>query len=210
MHGQTDTVIAKYPLLVLTHVQTDRHDGRYIPLFLDAYTDRRTRWSQYTPFLTHISETVERNSMKLDRKQDLNVCVFRADWKNMMAARASYWLRHFLLLLWNRWREFNETWQEVRSQRQMWSGLSLRNAYGASNNKPWQTNWQTTRWTMDKAIPIWLFASLAPQRMLYQSWQKCLFLLQLGECPCCCTLALQYDVFLALLRASKFIVGNTD
>ena len=34
-----------------------------------------------------------------------------------MAALASDWLRHFQLLLWNRWTEFNETWQETRSQR---------------------------------------------------------------------------------------------
>ena len=49
------------------------------------------------------SETAKRNSMKLDRKQDLNVlyqvCVFRADRKNKMAALASDWLRHFRLLL---------------------------------------------------------------------------------------------------------------
>ena len=42
--------------------------------------------------------------MKLDSKQDLNVlyqvCVFRADRKNKMAAPASDWLRHFRLLLW--------------------------------------------------------------------------------------------------------------
>ena len=67
------------------------------------------------------SETAERNSTKLDRKQDLNllyqVCVFRADRKNKIAALASDWLRHFQLLLWNRWTEFNETWQEARSQR---------------------------------------------------------------------------------------------
>ena len=66
------------------------------------------------------SETTEQNSTKLDRKQDLNalyqVCVFRADRKNKMAALASDWLRHFRLLLWNRWTEFNETWQEARSQ----------------------------------------------------------------------------------------------
>ena len=74
------------------------------------------------PSLTfHKSETVERNSTKLDRKQDLNilyqVCVFRADRKNKMAALASDWLRHFRLLLWNGWTEFNKTWQEARSQR---------------------------------------------------------------------------------------------
>ena len=67
------------------------------------------------------SETSEWNSTKLDRNQDLNalyqVCVFRADRKNKMAALASDWLRHFRLLLWNRWTEFNETWQEARSQR---------------------------------------------------------------------------------------------
>ena len=67
------------------------------------------------------SETTEQNSTKLDRKQELNVlyqvCVFRADWKNKMAALASDWLIHFRLLLWNRWTEFNETLQEARSQR---------------------------------------------------------------------------------------------
>ena len=63
-------------------------------------------------------ETAERNSMKLDRKQDLNILyqvwVFLADQKNKMAAIASDLLRHFRLLLWT---EFKETWQEVRSQR---------------------------------------------------------------------------------------------
>ena len=34
-----------------------------------------------------------------------------------MAALASDWLRHVRLLLWNCWIEFNETWQEARSQR---------------------------------------------------------------------------------------------
>ena len=67
------------------------------------------------------SEAAERNSTKLDRKEDLNVlyqvCVFRADRKNKMAALASDWLRHFRLLLWNCWTEFEETWQEARSQR---------------------------------------------------------------------------------------------
>ena len=66
------------------------------------------------------SETIEQNSTKLDRKHELNilyqVCVFRADRKNEMAALASDWLRHLQLLLWNRQTEFNETWQEARSQ----------------------------------------------------------------------------------------------
>ena len=66
------------------------------------------------------SETAEGNSTKLDRKQDLNVFyqvwVFWADQKNKMATPASDWLRHFRLLLWNCWTEFDETWQEARSQ----------------------------------------------------------------------------------------------
>ena len=37
--------------------------------------------------------------------------------KKKMAALASDWLSHFRLLLWNRWMEFNETWQKARSQR---------------------------------------------------------------------------------------------
>ena len=92
-------------------------------------------------------ETVERNSTKLDRKQDLNVlyqvCVFRADRKNKMAALASDWLIstsstkfvffgpigktrwpprpligwNILDFFWTAERKFNETWQEARSQR---------------------------------------------------------------------------------------------
>ena len=67
------------------------------------------------------SETAEQSLTKLYRKVDLNilyqVCVFRADRKNKMAALASDWLRHFQLLLWNRWIEFNKTWWKARSQR---------------------------------------------------------------------------------------------
>ena len=60
------------------------------------------------------------NSAKRDRKQDLNilyqVCVFRAYRKKKMAAMASDLLRHFQVLLWNRWTEFNKIWQEAKSQ----------------------------------------------------------------------------------------------
>ena len=84
----------------------------------------KTRWQPWPligwDIFDFSSETAERNSTKLDRQQDLNVlyqvCVFRADRKNKMAALASDWLRHFRLLLWNCWMEFNETWQEARSQ----------------------------------------------------------------------------------------------
>ena len=36
--------------------------------------------------------------------------------KNKMVAAAFDWQRYFWLLLWNGWTEFNETWQEPRSQ----------------------------------------------------------------------------------------------
>ena len=85
---------------------------------------RKTRWPPWPligwDIFDFSSETAEQNLTKLYRKQDLNVlyqvCVFRVDRKNKMAIPASDWLRHFRLLLWNRWTEFNETWQEARSQ----------------------------------------------------------------------------------------------
>ena len=49
-------------------------------------------------------------------KSSTNV-VFRADWKNKISTLVSDWLRRIRLLLWNHWTEFNETWQEARSQR---------------------------------------------------------------------------------------------
>ena len=62
---------------------------------------RRPPWSLIgRDIFNFSSESAERNSAKVDRKQDLTVlyqfCVFLADWKNKMAALASDWLRHFL------------------------------------------------------------------------------------------------------------------
>ena len=71
-------------------------------------------------FLTS-SETSEGNSTKLDKKEDLNVLyqvcgVFLAGWSEKQdGCLASDWRRHFRLLF-HSWREFNETWQEARSQ----------------------------------------------------------------------------------------------
>ena len=82
---------------------------------------RRPPWPLIGWDIFNFSETTERNSTKLDRKQDHNVpyqvCVFRADWKNKMDALASDWLRHFWLLFWNCLTEFNKTWQEAKFQR---------------------------------------------------------------------------------------------
>ena len=67
------------------------------------------------------SETAERNSTKLDRKQDLNalyqVCVFRADRKNKIAALASDCLRHILTFPLKPLNGIQRKWQEARSQR---------------------------------------------------------------------------------------------
>ena len=84
----------------------------------------KTRWPPWCligwDIFDFSTETTDGNSTKLDRKRDLNILyqvwVFRADRKNKMAALVSDWLRHFLLLLWNRRTEFNETRQEARSQ----------------------------------------------------------------------------------------------
>ena len=135
----------------------------------------KTRWPPWSligwDIFDYSSETAERNSTKLDWKQDLNtlyqVCVFRADWKNKMAALASDWLRHFRLLLWNRWMEFNETWQEARSQRPLPSlcfsgrsekqdgrpGLWLVETFSTS---PLKLNWIQRNLTGSKISTLWL------------------------------------------------------
>ena len=84
-------------------------------------------------------ETAERNSTKLDGKLDLNVlyqvCVCRVDRKNNMTILVSNWLRHFRLLLWNYWKEFNETWQEARSQRSL--PIKFVFFFSCRPEKPW-------------------------------------------------------------------------
>ena len=90
-----------------------------------------SRWPPWPLIGWYIFEFSSKlNSTKLDRKEDFNVlhqvCVFGADpKKNKMAVLASDWLRYFRLLLWT---EFNETWQEARSERPLpslcFSGLS--------------------------------------------------------------------------------------
>ena len=82
----------------------------------------KSRWPPRAPIswdtFDFFSKTAEGNSTKLDRKQDLDVlyqvCVFRADRKTKMAAQASDWLRHFWLLLWNRWTELKKNLTESK------------------------------------------------------------------------------------------------
>ena len=97
---------------------------RPLPSLCFSGRSEKTRWPPWPLIgwdIFEFSETTERISTKVDRKQHLNVlyqvCVFQSDRINKMAALASDWLRHFRLLLWNCWTEFNETWQEATSQR---------------------------------------------------------------------------------------------
>ena len=64
-----------------------------------------------------------------------SIVVFRADQKNKMAAQVSDLLKHFRLLLWNLWTEFNETWQEAKSQRPVQS-LSFSGRSGKQDGHP--------------------------------------------------------------------------
>ena len=81
-------------------------------------------------FSTFPLKPLNRIQQNLTGKHDLNILyqawVFQADQKNKAAA--SDWLRHFLLLLWNHWTEFNKTSQKASSQRPLpslcFSGLS--------------------------------------------------------------------------------------
>ena len=115
---------------------------RPLPSLCFSERSEKTRWPPLPLIgwdIFDFSETAERNSTKLDRKQDLNalyqVCVFRADPKNKMAALASGWLRHFRLLLWNRWINFNETSQKARSPRPLPS-LCLLGRSEKQNGRP--------------------------------------------------------------------------
>ena len=106
------------------------HEARFqrpLPRFCFVGRSEKTRWLPRPligwDIFDFSSKTTDRNSTKLDRKQDLNVlyqvCIFGPikKKKNKIAALASDWLRHFRLLLWNRWTEFNETGLEARSSR---------------------------------------------------------------------------------------------
>ena len=112
--GRHDLWLAKTfltsPLKLLNGVQQNL-TGSKISMFFSKFvflgSIGKTRWPPWPligwDIFDFSSETAERNSTKLDRKQDLNVfyqvCVFLADRKNKMAALASDWLRRFRLLL---------------------------------------------------------------------------------------------------------------
>ena len=84
----------------------------------------KTKWPPWPLICWDIfdfsEETAERNSTKLDSRQDLNtlyqVCVFRADRKKE-DGRPGLWLAETFSTSPLKYRtEFNKTWQEARSQ----------------------------------------------------------------------------------------------
>ena len=100
------------------------------------------------------SETVEWKSTKFDRNLSNplpNLC-FWADRKTKNAALASDWPRHFWLLLWNCWTEFNETWQEASSQHPI---PSL--CFGADRKPRWPP------WPLIGRDPFYFFSATTEQ-----------------------------------------------
>ena len=86
---------------------------------------RKWRWQSWPligwDIFDFSSDTPERNSTKLDWMQDLNVLyqvgVFGPIGKTRWPSWPLIGWDIFDYLLWNRWTEFNETWQEAISQR---------------------------------------------------------------------------------------------
>ena len=82
----------------------------------------KTRWPPWAligaDIFLRFPSTAEENLAKLERKQDLNVpykvCVFGLIVTPRWPPRPL--IGYFQLLLWNHWTEFEEAWQEARSQ----------------------------------------------------------------------------------------------
>ena len=74
--------------------------------------------------------------------------VFSCQSEKKMVALAYDWLRHFRLLLWNCWTEFNESWREARSQHPLpslcfWAERKNKMAALASN---WLRHFRLSLW----------------------------------------------------------------
>ena len=134
-------------------------------VFFGLIRKTKTRWPPWPligwDIFDFSSQTAEQNSTKLDKEQDLNVlyqvCLFLADRIYKMAALASDWLRHFRLLLWNRWMDFNATWQEARSQHHLPS-LSFSDRTVNKKDRPGRFLLKVARYT--QVHDIWPFGLL--------------------------------------------------
>ena len=93
----------------------------------------------------------------------MTFCVFRTDRKAKMTAPASGWLRYFRLLLCNHWTEFDETWQEARTQCPL-SSLCFFEPIGKPRwpSRPlidrlrhvWHISWNSTKITTSSTKPV--------------------------------------------------------
>ena len=115
-------------------------------------------------FFTSSLTPLNRIPTKLDRKQDLKalyqVCVFQVDQKNKMATPGSDWIRHFWLFLWNPLTEFNETWQEARSQHPL-PGLRFSGRSEKQDGRPGL--WLTEKFSA---------SLMKPRTEFKETWQK--------------------------------------
>ena len=68
------------------------------------------RWN---PFCGLVEEVENMKSLIKERKKKRYNVIKRADRENKMTALASDWLKYFRLFNWNRWMEFDQTWQEA-------------------------------------------------------------------------------------------------
>ena len=133
--AETFLTSAQKPLNGIQRNLTESNISKFTTKFVFFGPIRKPRWPPRPLIGQDIfdfsSETAEWNSMKLDRKHDLNVLyqvgVFWADRKTKMATKATQstrvahctqveiqdrhpnfdWLRHFRI--WNHWMQFNET-----------------------------------------------------------------------------------------------------
>ena len=99
--------------LVIFHVNENYLKCLFIDINIDLYVpfgrsvDDITFWFSLCP---HFCLQSKKKTMEHNLNVPYQVCVFRTNWKTMMATLASDWL------LSNRFMEFNETWQEASSQ----------------------------------------------------------------------------------------------
>ena len=109
---------------------SEKQDGCPYLWLVDAF--RLLLWNRWIKFNETWQEARSQRPL-------LNLWVFfggGGDRKNKMATLASDWLRHFRLLVWNHWTEFNETWQDTRSQRPVPS-LCFFGPIGITRWPPW-------------------------------------------------------------------------
>ena len=89
-------------------------------------------------FSSETTDRIERNlTWSKISTSSITFVFFEPNGKNKMACLASNCLKHFQLLLWNRWAEFDETYQETRSQPPLQSLYFFGGPTGKSIWQPW-------------------------------------------------------------------------